>query len=50
MKVLIAGDTHGDFQNVKHKIDMARKVGDIQRVVVLGDFRSLVGPRWGQVP
>src|SRR6478609_1834035 len=43
MKILIAGDTHGDIRNVRHKIDMAKKVGDIQRIYVLGDF----GLWWG---
>lgn len=33
----MAGDTHGDAQNVMHKIDMAVKHG-VQRIVVLGDF------------
>lgn len=42
MKLLIAGDTHGDVRNVQHKIDMAVEYG-IQRIVVLGDF----GLWWG---
>lgn len=40
---MLVGDTHGDFRNVKHKIDLAKQVGDIQRIVVLGDF----GLWWG---
>lgn len=40
---MLAGDTHGEFRNVKHKIDAAKAVGDIQRIVVLGDF----GLWWG---
>lgn len=43
MKILIAGDTHGDARNVKQKIDFAKEVGDITRVVILGDF----GLWWG---
>src|SRR6478735_4062719 len=43
MKIMLAGDTHGDFRNVKHKIDKAKELGDIQRIVVLGDF----GLWWG---
>lgn len=41
--MLIAGDTHGQFNHVKHKIDMAKRVGDIARIVILGDF----GLWWG---
>lgn len=41
-KILMAGDTHGDFRNVKHKIDKAVEHG-IQRIVILGDF----GLWWG---
>lgn len=43
MKIMLAGDTHGDFRNVKHKIDKAKEIGDIQRIVILGDF----GLWWG---
>ena len=43
IKILIAGDTHGEFLHVKNKIDMAKKVGDISRIVILGDF----GLWWG---
>lgn len=42
MRLLLAGDTHGDVQSVMHKIDMAVKHG-VQRIVVLGDF----GLWWG---
>lgn len=43
IKIMLAGDTHGDFRNVKHKIDLAKKIGDITRIVILGDF----GLWWG---
>lgn len=43
MKILIAGDTHGDYRNVFHKIDKAKAVGNIQRIVIVGDF----GLWWG---
>lgn len=43
IKIMLAGDTHGEFPNVKHKIDLAKKIGDIQRIVILGDF----GLWWG---
>lgn len=42
MRILIAGDTHGDEKNVIHKIDAAVEHG-VQRIVVLGDF----GLWWG---
>jgi len=41
-KIMLAGDTHGDFANVKHKVDWAVKAG-VQRIVILGDF----GLWWG---
>jgi predicted phosphodiesterase len=37
MRILIAGDTHGNIRSVKQKIDKAVEHG-IQRIVVLGDF------------
>lgn len=40
---MLAGDTHGDIRNVAHKIEVAKEVGDIQRIVILGDF----GLWWG---
>jgi len=40
---MLVGDTHGDFRNIKHKIDLAKRIGDITRIVVLGDF----GLWWG---
>lgn len=43
MKIMLAGDTHGDIRNVAHKIDAAKKVGGIQRIVILGDY----GCWWG---
>lgn len=43
MKIMLAGDTHGDIRNVAHKVEWAKRVGDIQRIVVLGDF----GLWWG---
>lgn len=43
MKIMLVGDTHGDPRNVTRKIDLAKQVGDIQRIVVLGDF----GLWWG---
>lgn len=39
----MAGDTHGDLLSVEEKLVMAKRVGDIQRVVILGDF----GLWWG---
>ena len=42
LKIILAGDTHGSVVSVTDKIDSAKKVG-VQRIVVLGDFRSLVG-------
>jgi len=42
MRLLMAGDTHGDLKSVQHKIDMAVEHG-VQRIVVLGDF----GLWWG---
>lgn len=42
MRLLIAGDTHGDLKSIEHKIEMAVKHG-VQRIVVLGDF----GLWWG---
>lgn len=41
-RILLAGDTHGDFSSVQHKVDMAVKHG-VQRIVILGDF----GLWWG---
>ncbi len=40
---MLAGDTHGGVAHVKQKIDLAKRVGDIQRIVILGDF----GLWWG---
>lgn len=42
MKLVMAGDTHGDIRNVRHKIDKAKEHGS-QRVLILGD----VGIWWG---
>ena len=42
IRILIAGDTHGDERNIQHKINMAVEFG-VQRIVVLGDF----GLWWG---
>jgi predicted phosphodiesterase len=43
IKILIAGDTHGEAKNVKHKIFAAKTVGGVERIVILGDF----GLWWG---
>lgn len=43
MRIMLAGDTHGDFRSVKDKVDFAKKVVGIQRIVILGDF----GLWWG---
>ena len=40
---MLVGDTHGDIQSVSHKISMAKMVGGIQRLVILGDY----GLWWG---
>jgi predicted phosphodiesterase len=42
VRLLLSGDVHGDLKSVEHKIDMAVKHG-VQRILVLGDFRALVG-------
>lgn len=39
----MVGDTHGGLRHVTNKIDLAKKIGDIQRLVILGDF----GLWWG---
>lgn len=43
MKIMIAGDTHGNMFAIKHKVDYAKYVGDCVRIVILGDF----GLWWG---
>jgi hypothetical protein len=43
MKIMLVGDTHGDAKNVIEKMHFAKKVGGIQRIVILGDF----GLWWG---
>jgi len=40
---MLVGDTHGDALTVKRKIDVAKRIGGIERIVVLGDF----GLWWG---
>lgn len=39
----MVGDSHGDIKNIKHKVEIAKRIGDIQRIVILGDF----GFWWG---
>lgn len=43
MKLMMVGDTHGEARAITDKIDYAKKIGNIQRLVVLGDF----GLWWG---
>lgn len=44
MRIMLIGDTHGDFDSIKRKIGFARKYAkDVTRFVVLGDF----GLWWG---
>lgn len=43
IRIMLAGDTHGDIRNVAHKVEWAKKAGGIQRIIVLGDF----GLWWG---
>lgn len=43
MKLLVAGDTHGYTEDVKQKIDIAKEIGGIDRIMIVGDF----GLWWG---
>lgn len=43
MKLMLIGDTHGNAFTVKRKIDLAKQIGGIERIIVLGDF----GLWWG---
>lgn len=43
MKLMLVGDTHGDLCTIQRKMDTAKRVGGIQRLLVLGDF----GLWWG---
>lgn len=43
IKIMIVGDTHGEAEVVRNKIDYAKLEGGIERIVVLGDF----GLWWG---
>lgn len=40
---MVVGDTHGSVYSVKSKIDLAKKVGGIDRLMICGDF----GLWWG---
>jgi Icc-related predicted phosphoesterase len=35
---MLVGDTHGNFRTIKQAIDLAKQIGDIARIIVLGDF------------
>lgn len=37
MKILIVGDTHCSFYTIKNKIDIAKSIGGIDRMVIVGD-------------
>lgn len=43
IKIMLVGDTHGSAKDVKDKIAFAKRLGGIDRMVVLGDF----GLWWG---
>lgn len=38
MKIMVVGDTHGGTNTVKRKIDIAKEVGGIDRMLICGDF------------
>ena len=40
---MLIGDTHGSASTVMRKIDLAKQIGGIERIIVLGDF----GLWWG---
>jgi len=37
MKIMLVGDTHGSTRDVKTKIDIAKRIGGIDRMVIVGD-------------
>lgn len=38
IKIMLVGDTHGGTHTVKNKIDIAKEVGGLDRMLILGDF------------
>lgn len=38
MRLMIIGDTHGSAPVIKRKIEIAKRIGGIERIIVLGDF------------